>query len=343
MVFKDCLPQISRLALHCNGAGRECCTAIGMMIQDPQCKLAELDIAYWNIDDESAIILANGLKANTSLIELALIQSNVITDKGWHSISLALCDTSSINATYTSNHTIKQIHLPSGHNPTSGSGEALVHFLIEEMNDSNNKKLTAKKKILYYHNQNLDMHLLFEWDMKALPYVTKWFDEYEDKAKEADASNAQNRQQWKDAEEEWSRANEVSDLAGEVYARAEEKYDAHANTCPICTFISETPHWGMEGTKEQSECGQSAQVIKEHHDAGKALQHAEDIYEHACEPLSRAEEVLNELDDQMQHEPKRWYPVHYEHVKLSCVYQFVRAMPLMAIPQSSKNTVSIKV
>ena len=77
-----------------------------------------------------------------------------------------LCNTSSVNATYLSNHTLKAVtsdHLP-----------ADLSSLIE-LNNNRDKELVAVQKILRYH-PHLDMEPFLEWDLKVLPLAVSWFD-----------------------------------------------------------------------------------------------------------------------------------------------------------------------
>ena len=87
-----------------------------------------------------------------------------------------LCNTSSINKIYSSNHTFEQLGLSS-----HGVGYQLDSLL--RLNKGTNKSHVAIKKILKYH-PNIDMEPLFEWNMEeegersllALPFVIAWFE-----------------------------------------------------------------------------------------------------------------------------------------------------------------------
>ena len=92
--------------------------------------------------------------------------------------SNVLCNTSSIEQTDSSNHTIQTIDLGHRH----GHGQQLESLL--ELNRDTNKSHVAIKKILQNHS-NIDMDpQLFEWGMeeegeqnlKALPHVVNWFE-----------------------------------------------------------------------------------------------------------------------------------------------------------------------
>ena len=89
-----------------------------------------------------------------------------------------LCNTSSINSIYSSNHTLEKLKL----HPVQWHWRGdLAHLL--HLNRSTNKSHVAIKKILNFH-PNIDMAPFFEWntegegerDLKALPFVIAWFE-----------------------------------------------------------------------------------------------------------------------------------------------------------------------
>eukprot|EP00984_Skeletonema_dohrnii_P001637 scaffold526_cov71-Skeletonema_dohrnii-CCMP3373.AAC.1 len=74
------------------------------------CPLETLFLEKINIGDEGAEALADGLRGNTTLRHLVLTPNLAgITNTGWAAFSRLLCDTSSINNTYRSNHTLEHI------------------------------------------------------------------------------------------------------------------------------------------------------------------------------------------------------------------------------------------
>ena len=92
-----------------------------------------------------------------------------------------LCNTSSVNDTYHSNHTLEELVLS-----YEQEGQHADHLSsIMRLNKGTNKSHVAMKKILKYH-PNMDMEPLFEWDadgeqtLKALPFVIDWLDKAKD-------------------------------------------------------------------------------------------------------------------------------------------------------------------
>ena len=138
--------------------------------------------------NDGAISLANSLTNNNKLHELHLF-ANQIDQSVQNTFSCLLCNTTSINNTYSSNHTLHVLDLGVEHN-----WQHLESLL--RMNENTNKSHVAIKKILKYH-PIIDMELLFEWGadeegehtLKALPYVVSWFDRAKEAVAEEDGES----------------------------------------------------------------------------------------------------------------------------------------------------------
>ena len=111
--------------------------------------------------------LANALARNTKLGSLHLDDNDAITESGWEAFSQVMCDTSSINETYVSNHTLNCFGID-----TNVLSSDLNFYL--ELNENANKRQVAIQKILHHHN-HFDMKPLFPLDLKVLPVVIGWF------------------------------------------------------------------------------------------------------------------------------------------------------------------------
>ena len=91
-----------------------------------------------------------------------------------------VCNTSSVSATYNSNHTLARVN--NRHWDESIRDRTDLGALLQ-LNNITNKDHVARRKILKYH-PNIDMVPLFDWnkegggerDLKALPYVIAWFE-----------------------------------------------------------------------------------------------------------------------------------------------------------------------
>jgi Leucine-rich repeat (LRR) protein len=164
--------SLTRLGLMEN----ELITAIGLrslatVFQSGRCSLEVLDLRGINIGDEGAIALADGLVGNTSLRNLFLCLGSGVTNVGWAAFSKLLCDTSSINNTYLSNHTLQTIRwAPWGEESLPGITPDVSKFLM--LNQEHEKP--AIDKILTSHS-DFDMESFFQWKLKLLPVVVAWF------------------------------------------------------------------------------------------------------------------------------------------------------------------------
>ena len=175
------LPIVDAIRVHCmledlrlvdNNIGNAGCDAIAELLADPNFKLRSLNLGNNAITAEGAIAIANSLINNNQLQQLYLYGNPI--DQIIHVFSNVLCNTSSIEQTYSSNHTLETLMFD------YRCGQHLTSLL--SMNMHTNKSLVAIKKILKYH-PNIDMEpQLFEWDaegehtLKALPHIINWFE-----------------------------------------------------------------------------------------------------------------------------------------------------------------------
>ncbi|KAL7425823.1 hypothetical protein ACHAXM_000181 [Skeletonema potamos] len=151
-------------------SGNAALTAAGLhslkrYFRSPSCALKTLFIFDINFGDEGAYALANALRQNKSLKRLRF-HARGITSKGWQAFLNLICDKSSPNSLYLSNHTL--IELGESLSPT-----VVVNWLgINERN--RNRNFAARIKILYFFS-DLDMEPLFQWNLKLIPLVKSWF------------------------------------------------------------------------------------------------------------------------------------------------------------------------
>jgi len=150
--------------------------AVSTLLEMPGCSLEMLYINSNNIGDEGALVFANALANNSTLKTLGLDNCEISDGEGWLRRSgwapflKLLDDTSSVNKTYTSNHTLEFINgLPPIYQDESDLGTQL-----ERNRSSEDKEYIAMFKILqcYWH---FDMQPFFEWDLKVLPIMKEWF------------------------------------------------------------------------------------------------------------------------------------------------------------------------
>ncbi len=145
------------------------------LMTTPTCQLEQLWLYHMNIGDEGASVLADGLAKNKSLRKLWFNPATCgITSAGWDRFDTMMCDTTSINNTYLSNHTIELIgkHY-TNYDESDDQILASVRGLLFIHNTYPTKHIYLK--ILYHHGSNMRMDPLFEWKLKFLPLMVTWF------------------------------------------------------------------------------------------------------------------------------------------------------------------------
>ena len=140
------------------------------ILEAPNSNLEVLDMLQNNIDDEAATMFAGALANNHTLQKLDLDNNPSITAVGWESLSKTLCDTSSVNATFLSNHTLYYVSPNAAGNNFEG-----IRRLLTLNGRRDDKKEVAAIKILQNHN-DFDMLPFFEWEFKCLPLVLNWLE-----------------------------------------------------------------------------------------------------------------------------------------------------------------------
>ena len=176
-----CNTALEKLYLYENRIGNAGCEALSTLLEHTNSTLQALDLETNQIGNEGATAIADSLANNTKLEALDL-RRNLFDPSVLGIFCTVLCNTSSVNDTYHSNHTLDKLLLSDGQQEQHT--DHLATLLT--MNEETNKSHVAIRKILKYH-PNIDMKPLFEWDadgeqtLKALPYVIDWFE----KAKEA--------------------------------------------------------------------------------------------------------------------------------------------------------------
>ena len=158
------------LTLSDNNITARGCRSLAIILGSTTSNLWILDLGNNNSGDEGAQIFANALTSNRKLKTLDL-HYNGITAEGWSCFSKILCDTSSINKTFLSNHTLER--LEDSYRQLSIPADVDAFLALNRSNSD--KKQVAIKKILKHH-QHFDMQPFFEWDLKVLPLAVEWFE-----------------------------------------------------------------------------------------------------------------------------------------------------------------------
>ena len=141
--------------------------------RSPSCALENLRLYGINIGDEGAHALADALGGNKSLKTLYFGERGM-TLNGWGAILKLLCDSSSPHNIQLSNHTLCNL---SGYFFTHSGSDVKTRIAswLKLNKDCRTPNLAAKSKILQLF-PDLDMVPLFQWNLKPLPLVKRWFE-----------------------------------------------------------------------------------------------------------------------------------------------------------------------
>ena len=126
------------------------CRAIAHLLQNDDSRLETLNLDRTAITDEGVKILVNSLKNNNTLRTLYLRQ-NVINERGREAILKLLIDVSSIENTYTSNHTLEELFLP-----RTDSMVGQRRHLNFALSKNRHYHHAGKQKIIHYQFNHLN-------------------------------------------------------------------------------------------------------------------------------------------------------------------------------------------
>jgi len=180
--------RLRKLDLQENNIGSKGCEALAALVKDPECGLTKLNLRNNCIDDAGATAMANALPNNEKL-ETIHLDRNFVSVSGWSAFSRVLCDPSSVNATYRSNHTLRSIvsydgfKLAGSRMYDEGGAIPSKLFSLVECNargclKGGDRGPVAREKILDCHlgGDDFDMGPFVEgsMDSKVLPHVLGW-------------------------------------------------------------------------------------------------------------------------------------------------------------------------
>ena len=161
--------------------------SLSILLQSERCSLKNLDLRNMRIGDDGAELLAEALAGNKSLKRLAFSKSHSesglfpgsgITATGWSAFTRLLCDTSSINNTYLSNHTLDMCTEHYRYNSRINRSLPVIAPPDVQCYLSVNRDMghehASMYKILKSH-ADFDMKPLFQWQLKFLPLMVAWF------------------------------------------------------------------------------------------------------------------------------------------------------------------------
>ena len=147
--------------------------AFAAVLQHPNSALETVHLDRNHIDDNVLVTLANSLMHSTVLKELFLddLDRSIITVTGWDAFSNALCNKTSIDATFNSNHTLQRFF----HQERHEAQLPTYLILLLRLNRELTKVEAARWKILQVHFSGaFNMQPFIDMDLKALPHAIAW-------------------------------------------------------------------------------------------------------------------------------------------------------------------------
>lgn len=148
-------------------------TSLSNALQHEQCMLKHISLFDIRVNDDMLSLFGNALAHNNRLEDILLdINEDSTISRRWTVLFNALCDTSSIYATFASNHTIRHIcyennddHLP-----------ADIQSLLTLNRDCDSKFEAARMKILLHHmlDDGVNVDALVDMEVGVIPYAIDW-------------------------------------------------------------------------------------------------------------------------------------------------------------------------
>ena len=146
-------------------------TSVGLMALSTLLQgLEKLRLESVNMNDVTVIGFANALVNNTETKTLQLgYTGSRVTLRGWKALASVLCNKSSIDSIYRSNHTLQDVGW------INNRPDDLVSYL--ELNKNDNKFEVARQKIIQQHflrGDNINIDEFLDMDVEVLPRAIAW-------------------------------------------------------------------------------------------------------------------------------------------------------------------------
>ncbi len=160
--------------------------AISDILRNPSSALIKLCVEGRLLDDEMLTVFSDAISNNTCLRALKMDGHAIsITNRGWAVLSNCLCNNSSIDATYQSNHTLEEfksdddVDIESSDEDDDSWDESRCPYSVRSlfrMNRNPNKFEVARQKIIEYHflTGNEDDQTFLDMDLIVLPVAIAW-------------------------------------------------------------------------------------------------------------------------------------------------------------------------
>jgi len=177
--------RVTEMDLSNNNIGRDTCIALASLLKRDSSSLTKLCLRWNKIDDDCVASLVSGLRDNTTLITLDLSHNGGhfgIKKTGWIRLLNLLCDTTSINQTYHSNHTLQELGDLNWVHKNSNQWMSWVIQGLHEYLDINKMKGRSHKNAARYKLWNrhffergvFDLRQFLDMDVQVIPHVLAW-------------------------------------------------------------------------------------------------------------------------------------------------------------------------
>ena len=166
--------------------GIEAIRALSTLLSSPNCSLTKLNLCWNEIKDDGVILFANALANNNSLLELRLATYDFdhVTETGWSALANILCDRTSIDTAYTSNHTLHEVLKDEEDegNDMNVIPDDLAELL--EINEMYTKSEAARVKIIKYilfeDDGDIDVGVFVGMELNEIPSAMSWMGKEKD-------------------------------------------------------------------------------------------------------------------------------------------------------------------
>lgn len=171
--------QLGKLDLQKNSISDIGAVKLASLLKDTSCNIKVLALQDNIIGNLGARSIAKALSINHTL-EAVYLDGNRISEEGWDAFTSVLCNPSSLDATYSSNHTLTSL---AGNEKEQHIPNKLLTLLQLNKSGANQSHIKKKKsyvirqKILQTHlSDDFDMEPFTEGNMtlKMIPHVLAW-------------------------------------------------------------------------------------------------------------------------------------------------------------------------
>ena len=154
------------------------------VLQNPNSALERVNLADNAIGNDLLISISDSLRYNSKLKDLFIseekyqgIQVVSFEITNWDALSNMLCNESSIDATFNSNHTLQRVIDPEifeGRTVVDNSELPADFRALLLLNRENTEMEAARCKILKVHFSDFTLQPFIDMDLKALPHAIAW-------------------------------------------------------------------------------------------------------------------------------------------------------------------------